>query len=107
MVDDIDALGIAPEPADRGADTVRLTQHERPDQAGDLEAGRGIERAFVIAFREYDDALERTCPFLDGLAERDHVAESFRWSAVSTGGATNCAMSPPSDAISRTSEAER
>src|SRR5690606_33555374 len=108
VIDDVDTVRIATEAMHCVAHAAAVAEHERADETGGLETGDGVESTFVVALGKHDVPLECPRALLNGLAERDHVpSPSFRWSAVRTDGATNCAMSPPSDAISRTSDADR
>src|SRR5690606_23733048 len=92
---------------------LRRLRAERDDlhDARALEPRDRVDGALVVPFREHDAALQRRRPHRELLEERAHdprrARAYFACSRARTAGATRSLTSPPSDAISRTSEADR
>ena len=107
MVDDEYLVGIPAVMPDRLAHPVDLSDDDRPHSTGVLQTGNGFERARIIAFREHDGSLQRARTCTHAVEKGAHADPYFFCNASSTGGATKSPMLPPSDAISRTSDADR
>lgn len=108
VTDHVDRLTVAAEAVHPAAHRVGIAEHYWTHQPAELKPGDGVQRSFIVALRKDDDAAEPPSPVLHAFTERDHrLVPSLVWSASSTCGATNSLMSPPSDAISRTNDADR
>src|SRR5690606_32266234 len=106
----LDRIRIRTQAGERLPDLVRRSENDREDELLALEAGNGFQRALVSALREHDPLPDGGRTGAQGLEERAHVPLRSRYFATSrsrTSGETNSPTSPPSRAISRTSEAER